>query len=169
MNRINYFIFILVISILSVSIHLQNARAHGTGHRVIRGSSAITVEFFYSDNEPMSYSEVMVFSPEDKNVEYQNGRTDREGRFAFCPRSPGKWRIEANDGMGHKAQSVILVEQKTDEKPYENYLPEAKAETPATTSKPLKTALGLSLIANLAFAVYVWRPGTRTRKKSARG
>ena len=94
---------------------------------------------------------------------------DREGRFAFCPRVPGKWRIEADDGMGHKAQSIILVEQKTAEKPYENYGPEVKADRPAKTSKLLKTALGLSLIANLAFAVYVWRPGRRPRKKSSRG
>ena len=157
----------MVFSAFSLGIQFQSAEAHGTGYRVIRGPAAIAVEFFYSDNEPMSYSEVMVFSPQDKNVEYQNGRTDRQGRFAFCPSVPGKWRIEADDGMGHKAQSIILFSPKTTEKPHENYGPQVNPDKPLMTSKPLKTALGLSLIANLAFGAYLWRRGIKSGKDTA--
>src|SRR6056297_1589987 len=88
----------------------DGAAAHGTGYRVIEGAPVIAAEFFYSDKEPMRYAEVLVFSPENSEVEYQNGRTDQNGRFAFYPEMPGKWRITVNDGMGHAVRAEISVD-----------------------------------------------------------
>ena len=83
--------------------------AHGTDHRVMDNNNAVVVAFSYSDGEPMRYAGVLVYSPEDGQVEYQNGRTDLNGNFAFYPNVPGPWRIEASDGMGHKETGQIEV------------------------------------------------------------
>ena len=167
MRQINTWTLVFIFSALSLGFSLQSAEAHGTGYRVVRGPAAITVDFFYSDNEPMSYSEVLVFGPQDKDVEYQNGRTDRQGRFAFCPRATGTWQIEADDGMGHKAQCVVQVAPERGDIPGADNGPEV-AEQPGMTSMPLKAALGLSLIANLAFLAWLWKKNMQSRKDATR-
>mgnify|MGYP000927971176 CR=1 FL=1 len=83
--------------------------AHGTGHRILEDKNAITVAFFYADGEPMRYAEVLIFSPDNPKIEYQNGRTDLHGQFAFHPDKAGTWRITADDGMGHLAQASVDV------------------------------------------------------------
>lgn len=75
----------------------------------------MAVEFFYSDKTPMRYAEVLVFSPENEKAEYQNGRTDQSGRFAFLAETPGEWQMKVNDGMGHATVTVnpARLESKT--------------------------------------------------------
>lgn len=130
------------------------ADAHGTGYQVLNDSNALTLEFRYSDGEPMSYAEVLVFSPEDEKSEYQSGRTDRKGRFAFYPDKKGKWIIEANDEMGHKARAEI------DRNPVQSspHQPEQ-----SRASKKTGIIAGLSLILNLAFIFHLFKK----RKNSA--
>ncbi|MGE0083911.1 MAG: hypothetical protein AB7S75_05770 [Desulfococcaceae bacterium] len=137
----------------------QFATAHGTGSRMLTDNKTVTAEFYYSDGEPMSYAEVLVFSPEDEKTEYQNGRTDRKGRFAFCPDTPGTWRIEASDGMGHKAVAGAEVqEEKTGETAAEKKsgknISVQNAQS-GTSSMLLKSVAGLSLIFNLFFVFFL--------------
>lgn len=100
----------------------------------------------------MGYAEVCVFSPEesDKNssVEHQNGRTDCNGRFAFSPDSSGVWKVEVNDGRGHKIQAEVKVclESKTQVKTDKS---EFKRE-----SKSIKACLGISLIFNMCVLLH---------------
>ncbi len=129
--------------------------AHGTGHRLITDPAAVTVEFFYSDNEPMSYAEVFVFGPHDQQVEYQNGRTDQKGRFSFYPSVPGTWRIEAGDGMGHKETGIIEIQKGVPgEAASENISAMGKGK-PARPSVFLNIITGLSLILNFFLMFYV--------------
>ena len=131
--------------------------AHGTGHRVIRDSRAIAVESFYSDREPMSYAEVKLYGPSDDSIEYQNGRTDRNGRFAFLPDREGTWRVEVGDGMGHLMKAEIDVKNPEKvETPTEESPVAVDAARPGIPM-PWKAALGLSLIANLSLLAYVWK------------
>jgi nickel transport protein len=131
--------------------------AHGTRHRLITESSAVTVEFFFSDNEPMSYAEVFVFGPHDLKLEYQNGRTDQKGRFSFYPTVPGSWRVEANDGMGHKEVGIIeVLKEITDEATSKN-ISAMDANKSAGQSVLLKAITGLSLIFNLFLIFYIWK------------
>lgn len=51
----------------------------------------------------MSFAKVKIWSPENDRVEFQNGRTDKNGRFSFFPDVDGVWHITVNDGMGHVA------------------------------------------------------------------
>jgi nickel transport protein len=135
--------------------------AHGTGHRLVTDRAAITVEFFYSDNEPMSYAEVLIFGPQDHQVEFQNGRTDRKGRFSVYPSVPGAWRIEASDGMGHKEEGIIDVKQEIFDEEIAKNIKAIDVDKSAMPSMFLKTMAGLSLILNLFLVIYIWKSGVR--------
>jgi nickel transport protein len=131
--------------------------AHGTGHRLVTDSTTVTIEFFYSDNEPMSYAEVFVFGPQDLKVEYQNGRTDRKGRFSVYPSIPGAWRIEASDGMGHKEVAVFEVQQEMIDKATSGNIQAMAITNSNPPSIFLKAITGLSLILNLFLIIYIWK------------
>lgn len=149
---------------LCVTLYLHHptpAAAHGTGYRLIDDAKAVAVSFFYADGQPMSYAETLVFGPKDKEIEYQNGRTDQQGRFAFYPETPGTWRLVVNDGMGHRAEGIITVKtpgedaaesgaDEGDEKPKKRT--DVRAEAPEHSHTGIKLIAGLSLIGNLCFA-----------------
>lgn len=82
---------------------------HGTG--VTRHDSADTVSFsfYYASGEPMAYCSVAVFSPGNADLEFQNGRTDQRGGFAFLPHQTGAWKVHVKDGRGHAVQAEVLV------------------------------------------------------------
>jgi nickel transport protein len=152
-----------------VALHLHHptpASAHGTGYRLINDARTVAVSFFYADGQPMSYAETLVFGPDNDDIEFQNGRTDQNGRFAFYPETPGTWRLVVNDGMGHRAEGIIAVKA-----PAENAAESGAVggdETPATRSDVqaeipehshtgLKLIAGLSLIGNLCFAGFYFK------------
>jgi len=131
--------------------------AHGTDYRVIDEAPVIAAEFFYSDKEPMRYAETLVFSPENDAVEYQNGRTDQNGRFAFCPEMSGKWRIKVNDGMGHAVRAEISVKPPETAGGAAEGLIERETPPAADASMIMKALLGLSLLLNLFLGMYAWK------------
>ena len=144
----------------------SNACAHGTAYRLLKETNLEAVLFHYSDGGPIAYAEVLIFSPGDSQVEHQNGRTDKNGKFAFCPDTPGTWRITANDGMGHLCEATVAVSsdmlsEKTD-KAASNVGPSVQG------SNILKIITGLSLIFNLSFAAHFiyQRLGTGKRRFS---
>lgn len=132
----------------------QSATAHGTAYRVLGNDPrTVTAEFYYSDKEPIRYAEILIFSPNDPKIEYQNGRTDRQGRFSFYPDTAGTWRIEVHDGMGHKVQASVDVGEKakSDEESSKQKAMPVAAQSPPD-SMFLKIILGLSLIGNMFVA-----------------
>jgi nickel transport protein len=158
--------FLLLLSVFGLSLFYgpPDARAHGTDYSLVEGEALTAVAFNYSDGEPMAYAEVLVFSPQDPKVEHQNGRTDKHGKFAFCPDMSGTWRITANDGMGHLCQATVEVGQgdatgKADRPRHET----AVASTVEGT-KTLKIIAGLSLIGNLGFASWFFSRKSRASK-----
>ncbi len=156
------FFFLLVFPFL----HLPwDAHAHGTACRILEDSTLAAVEFHYSDGEPMAYAEVLVFGPKDRQVEHQNGRTDRHGRFAFCPDMPGAWQITADDGMGHLCKAAVEASpggfsEKTGK-------PEGRMDDGPSVqgSEALKIIAGISMILNLAFAARFFHQRSNTAKK----
>lgn len=96
----------------------------------------IGIEVNYDDGTPMSYSEVKVYSPEDKETEFQQGFTDKNGRFVFFPDVKGKWKIVVNDGMGHGIATNIFFEKEM----------KVKKTDRAHFSRWQKILIGVSLI-----------------------
>ncbi len=141
--------------------------AHGTDYRVIADNDPVVgIAFFYSDKVPMRYAEVLVYSPENDKIEFQNGRTDAEGRFAFFAETPGDWRVEVNDGMGHAVHATVAVTPREVETADSDEVVEIQKKLSATEKKHallgdastgVKMVLGLSILLNLFFGMYVWK------------
>ena len=113
----------------------------------------VLVQFAYSGGEQPTYAKVEVYSPADDKVEFQNGRTDAQGRFAFMPDAPGRWRIIMADNMGHRVEHPVEISA---------VQASAAANSghdagPGGFAMPLRILLGLSLIANMALAAAVLR------------
>ncbi|MBS3754106.1 MAG: hypothetical protein KGY56_00225 [Desulfobacterales bacterium] len=147
----------LLLTVILIMALPAGAGAHGTDYRVLDEARVVAAEFFYSDKEPMRYAEVLVFSPENREVEYQNGRTDQNGRFAFCPETAGKWQIHVNDGMGHAVRAEIPVDSPETGSKEVKGLSDKKPL--AATSRWIKILLGLSLMLNLFLGIYVKKKG----------
>ena len=130
---------------------------HGTDYRVLNEAPVIVTEFFYSDKEPMRYAEVLIFSPEDDNIEYQNGRTDQNGRFAFYPEIPGSWRIKVNDGVGHAVEATVMAKPKGDAGKQLEGSPRKEPLSFAHASLIVRVLLGLSILLNLILVMYLWK------------
>lgn len=137
--RRNLYILTLVLA-ASCAFTADSAFAHGVTANST-SSKTVAVRFEYAGGDPMSYAEVLVFSPTttDGDAEFQNGRTDALGNFAFVPNVPGTWRITSSD-MGHKAEMQIEVT--------EEGITQAKAPA-GLSSQTMRIVLGLSLILNL--------------------
>ncbi len=168
MNPIYKYTLILWIFGIILCFNSNLVSAHGTAHRLLTDTNAVTVEFFYSDNEPMSYSEILVFSPRDQKLEYQNGRTDQKGRFSIYPEIPGTWKIIANDGMGHKETATIQIQEDIAETPGGQMGRTVQAEGDGYLSRlstAVKTVAGLSLILNVFLVLHLWKRNGFSRKE----
>lgn len=122
------------------------AYAHGTGYKFSE-FRAVSLEFFYSTGEKMSYREAKVFSPNDEKFAAQTGRTDEQGRFAFVPDTAGEWRVIVRDEEGHQCEAKI------------NITPELEAVKISQNNNDdlwLRAILGVSIIFNIAMIIR-WR------------
>jgi len=81
---------------------------HGVEHEIFAVGTGIKAR--YSDETPMAYCDVAIFTPDDLDSEYQTGTTDRNGCFAFVPDTSGVWRVTVDDGMGHLLTAEISVD-----------------------------------------------------------
>ena len=122
-----------------------SAYAHGVGYRQSE-FRAVTLEFFYSTGEKMSYREVRVFSPKDEKFAAQTGRTDEQGRFAFIPDVPGEWRVIVRDEEGHQCIANVNVSE----------ILTASVNEENSDDLWLRAGLGVSIIFNIAFII-LWR------------
>jgi len=87
----------------------SDSSAHDVTVEITKSYPSVIVRASYFQAEPLSYAEVMIFSPENDVVEYQYGRTDKSGYFAFVPKSKGDWKITVDDEMGHFIESVVTI------------------------------------------------------------
>jgi hypothetical protein len=136
------------------------ARAHGVDISDVTGQAGVrTVRFGYTDGEFMLFAKVKVYPPSTPDATVQESMTDRDGYFSFVPFEDGNWRLTAEDGMGHKGEIVVTVDEAA------GAAPGAVVQNTASNklSKPIAIVLGLSLILNM-FTFYHF-----VLKKSARG
>ncbi|WP_027721985.1 hypothetical protein [Maridesulfovibrio zosterae] len=120
--------------------------AHGVSYEMIENSPSITFRSGFSSGDPIAYGEVLIYSPENSEVEYQNGRTDKNGVFSFLPDGPGVWKVEVYGGLGHKLMFEIPIDEKGKEKP------ELEKKGLLQSSQTMRAALGISILFNIALA-----------------
>ena len=72
-------------------------------------SRAAVVRCEYSSGEPAD-AEVLVYSPSEPARIYQRLRTDVRGRASFVPDAAGLWRVVVDDGLGHRTELEVSVD-----------------------------------------------------------
>jgi nickel transport protein len=97
------FLTILIISGFST------LQAHDITFDIFKSRPAVVIRACYSGAEPVSWASIAVYAPSEAKTFYQNGRTDKDGYFAFVPDAPGKWTVRIDDELGHKKNAVVAV------------------------------------------------------------
>ena len=98
----------LILGILISLVWGSVCFGHGMHHTVL--NRGIGIEATYDDKTPVSYSKAKVFSPLVSERPFQEGLTDKNGRFIFYPDVTGVWRITVDDDIGHLLKVNINVE-----------------------------------------------------------
>lgn len=98
----NYFVFILILLFNSLIF------SHSIVQKDINGGVGLQIS--YDSGGPLSEADVQIFSPENRKLAFQQLSTDMNGRFLFYPDKTGKWKIVANDGIGHGLTTEITIE-----------------------------------------------------------
>ena len=156
-----------VVTLVAAGIlYLSNiAWAHGVAYEMVETSPTVTFKSGFSSGEPISYGQVLVYAPDNTEVEFQNGRTDKNGVFSFLPDQPGVWKVEVDGGLGHKL--IFDVEVAGSDK---NELAAHKKEAPLQGSIEIRALLGISLIFNLCLAASYLRARRKvTEMKKIKG
>jgi nickel transport protein len=130
------------------------ATGHTVEHTVLE--KGIGVEVHYADGSAMSFSGVKVFSPTDAQNVFQEGATDKNGRFVFYPDVKGTWKIEVNDGMGHGLVTDINVT--------EGMIP-AQDEDHHSRTIPEKIIMGVCIIWGLTGLLFFIRAKQLLKQK----
>lgn len=127
-------------------------RAHGVdGYADQATGYCVTAR--YSDGEPMSWAEIKIAAP-DSDIEFQNGRTDRNGKFMFLPDGQGAWEVVVQDGMGHRMALEVMVSGAADAKG--TAVPVARG-TASGKSRPMGVVAGVGVIFGLCGFFYGWK------------
>jgi nickel transport protein len=123
------------------------------------GRNAGVVYFMYSTGEPMMYAKVKLYPPSRPDVESLQSITDRNGIFSFIADEEGEWRIDAEDGMGHKGTITVNAVSGA-------AAPETAALESGGPPVPLALGLitGLSLILNIFSGWHFGAVFVRSRK-----
>jgi nickel transport protein len=100
--------YFLLCIILILTINIDSS-AHDVTVEITKSYPSVIVRASYFQAEPLSYAEIMIFSPESDVVEYKYGRTDKSGYFAFVPNSRGDWKITVDDEMGHFNETIVTI------------------------------------------------------------
>ena len=122
---------------------VSESYAHGVGYRHSE-LQAVTLEFFYSTGEKMSYREARVYSPKDSKFAAQTGRTDEQGRFAFIPDTSGEWRVIVRDEEGHQCEARVAVSET---------LSVSDSGDSVSNDLWLRAILGVSILFNIAMII----------------
>ncbi len=133
------FLWITVIMLTAVSPDLSFA--HGMVHHFTQ-EEAVVIRAAYDDGEPMSYAAVKIYAPDNAKIEHQNGRTDKNGCFAFIPDAPGQWHLTIDGGMGHMITTDVTVDE-------DLALPAEPSEVSHQLPRFYGMAMGLSIIFGL--------------------
>ncbi len=83
--------------------------AHSLGAGVEIAGQTVIVRSRYADGA-FPDADAWVYSPDEPERVFQSGRTDRNGVFSFVPNAAGAWRVVVDDGMGHRKEIEVTVD-----------------------------------------------------------
>lgn len=151
-----FFLPVLVFIGVFLSLVLVKSKvwSHGTQGEITT-HKGLFVQANYSTGDPMSYAEIKIFHT-SKNIPFQQGYLDKNGKFIFLPDKNGTWSININDGMGHKLVLSTTIEN-LDKLRSQSSLNSSTSNMPRKLSLPLKLLMGLSIIFGISGILFWWK------------
>jgi nickel transport protein len=147
--------FILLISLLSM-VSTGSVLAHGFSVDMAVNGKVVILKASYSSSQPLVDASVFIYSPNEPDNEWQKGRTDKTGHFAFLPDVQGEWTVVIDDQKGHKKTTTIVFTPDLPEKSETTEESFNKAHEPA--GKGLNTShkivIGLALLIGITGLFY---------------
>jgi nickel transport protein len=127
------------------------ALAHEVLHEIER-SRAVAVRAHFADGEALAYAAYEIYSPNDPNIPYQKGRTDRSGWLSFVPDVPGTWRVKVSDAAGHGLElEVDATASAATQPPGGHRAPDSEV---AFVLRPLAGLAVIAAVFGVLFTVY---------------
>lgn len=90
---------VLFLIILICLCFCESVFAHEVNYQV-KEAQGVCVSFFFAGGEPMNYTEIEVYAPDEK-ILFQKARTDKNGIFCFMPDKKGIWKVIAREETDH--------------------------------------------------------------------
>ena len=141
---------------------VESAWSHGVRGRIDSGRGII-VEAEYDDGEPMSYASIEIFDS-GKNLPFQTGRTDRNGRFLFYPDMMGDWKVVVNDGMGHRLVLKTEIDSSLSHKESNERHGKGLSLNNAPFPGYARVILGISVIFGIFGSLFGWMSHKKLRE-----
>ena len=155
--------FVLIMITIFVVLSSAPCHAHGVDG-YIEKAEGYAVIARYDDGEPMSYAAVEIRSS-DSDIEFQSGRTDRNGNFMFQPDARGMWNVVVSDGMGHRLELDLTLDADGVEQPVGPT--ERPSSTDARWTRSINIVAGLSIILGVFGFLYGWKARCALRSATA--
>jgi len=141
---------------LILMVSTGSALAHGVTVDISIEGGVVIIGASYSPAQPLVAASVSIHSPAEPENEWQTGRTDKTGHFAFVPDARGEWSIVIDDQKGHMEKATVV---------FTPDLPEKSEITEETVTKPVdpagnglntshKIVIGLSLLIGITGLFY---------------
>lgn len=139
---------LLSVAILLVLLLPISMSGHELETTMTLAPPAVVVRAKYGGSDPVAFAKVQVLSPGPSRSEYQNGLTDRNGRFSFVPDGPGAWLVVVDDEEGHRREITVEVPS-----PFSEGAPTVAV----APERWMRVLTGLSLLAGLTGLLYGWK------------
>ncbi len=148
---------VVLAALLVLGWFSADAQAHALLAKELASGDARVVAFSYSTGDVAAYAEAKLYGPDSADVEFQNGRTDAQGRFAFLPDKPGTWTIVVADNMGHKVSHPMTITLSDEGTVEREVAPSGFSESLRALPVLFRAVLGVSLLLNLFLGLALFR------------
>ncbi len=85
-------------------------QAHLLNHEVTH-PKVYSVNLYFAKAGDFSFESYEVYSPQNRDIPYAVGRTDKNGRLFFQPDAMGEWQVKAFSEDGHGTVVKVNVTQ----------------------------------------------------------
>lgn len=102
-------LFTLITALIFFST--ASVMAHGVQVDVSLQYPVVITKSYYSASQPLKGADIDIYSPDNAEEPYQTGKTGQAGYFAFIPSREGDWKVIADDGQGHRKETIITIEK----------------------------------------------------------
>ena len=96
----NWKAFVVIVAMAIILSATITAFAHGA-HIDYTIQTTVEILAAYDSGKPMAEAQVTVYAPDEPDIPWRTGMTDRNGRYSFTPKStPGTWDVQVRQS-GH--------------------------------------------------------------------